>query len=69
MEKSAYIERIYRELTQYPVREDSAQDSYLLDIFEHIKDLPSPEKEDTLVYMLATWHLRDQSPEAPQAAA
>jgi hypothetical protein len=69
MEKSAYIERICRELSQQSPQEEAAHNAYLLDIFDHVKQLASPEKEDTLVQMLTSWHLSHRNPDAPQAAA
>jgi hypothetical protein len=69
MKKSDYIERICRELSNRSSHEEAAHSAYLLGIFDHVKDLPSPEREETLVRMLTGLHFEDRNPDAPQAAA
>lgn len=69
MKRNDYIERICRELSNRNPHEESAHSAYLLDIFEHVKNLPSPEREDTFVRMLTGAQSKHQNPDAPLAAA
>jgi|GEM_PF-5736128 len=69
MEKSSYIERIYRELSQRSSYDAAAHTTYLLQIFDHVKHLPSPEREEALVQMLLSRQSGLPNSDAPQAAA
>ena len=69
MKKNDYIERICRELSNRSLPEETAHSAYLLDIFDQVKDLPSPEKEDTFVRMVTGSLVKQDTPDIPQAAA
>ena len=69
MEKRAYIDRICRELSQRSAPEEAAHSAYLLGIFDHVKNLSSPEKEDTLIQMLAAWPHSHENPDTFKESA
>jgi hypothetical protein len=52
MHSRAYIYKVLEELSDRDNATEDAEDSFLMSIYHHIRELPSPEREEAFVDLL-----------------